>query len=76
MAQPIVLIREKNTKKYIDHYVAQASFGGGKVIAFDKDPAEAYKKAVEKGCKDPIIFYVPDPKIPHLYRSADYHSLN
>lgn len=62
-----VLIREKNFERYIDHYVAQASFEGGNVIAFDKDLIRTYEKAIKKGYEHPVIFYVLNPLISQIY---------
>jgi len=37
-----------------------------KVISSNKSAREAYKEAVKKGYKDPILFKVPQHDLPHV----------
>lgn len=57
-------------RRYYDKYVAFSSFGDGKIVAYGKNPSKVIKKAREKGHKEPVIVYVPDPNIPQIYAVA------
>ncbi|MFA5779724.1 MAG: DUF5678 domain-containing protein [Elusimicrobiota bacterium] len=59
-----VLIKEK---KYSGQYVAIADFNKPDVIAHDKDPQKAYKKATGKGFSDPVILFVPAKNMVQIY---------
>jgi hypothetical protein len=50
-------------KRYEGKYVATASFNSKKVIASGNDAGMVYDRAIEKGCKRPIVMYVPDSKM-------------
>jgi hypothetical protein len=66
VVESTILIQEQDSKKYIDNYVALASFddlrlfSDSKIIAFDKDFINTYKMAIKKGFKDPVVFYYTD----------------
>lgn len=59
-----VLIKNK---KYSGKYVALKDFHNHTVIGLGKTIHAAYKKAAEKGCKDPVIFYVPPKDSVQIY---------
>ena len=54
-------------KKYAGKYVAIEDFGSEKVIASGESPQEAYTKAIEKGRKDPVVFFVPFENMVQIY---------
>jgi hypothetical protein len=48
-----------DSKKYDGDYVALKDFDSHKVVGNGKTPQEAYDIAKTKGCKDPVIVFVP-----------------
>ena len=59
-----VLLKDK---KYAGKYVAIEDFGYEKVIASGESPQDVYAKAVGKGYKDPVIFFVPLENMVQIY---------
>jgi hypothetical protein len=57
----------KDGDKYGGKYVATKSFKDKKVISFGKNPSKVFEKAKKKGVKDPVIFYVPEKDMVHIY---------
>ncbi len=57
----------KDGDKYSGQYVATKSFKDNKVISFGKDPSKVLEDARKKGAKDPVIFYVPEKDMIHIY---------
>lgn len=58
----------ENLKKvHYGKYVVVPSFSDRHVVACDVNPAKAIAKAEKKGYEEPVIIYIPDPKIPHYY---------
>jgi len=47
------------SKEYDGKYVALKDFDSHKVIGGGKTPQEAYDKARAKGCREPVIVFVP-----------------
>lgn len=45
--------------RYAGQYVTTADFGQTEVITASPSAISAYKQAVSKGYKDPVIIYVP-----------------
>ena len=54
-------------KKYSGCYVALKDFGDNEVITDGKDPDELFRKAAQKGCKDPVILFVPEKDMVRIY---------
>lgn len=54
-------------KKYRGKYVALNSFNSQKVVASGVEPVDVVKKAEEKGVKSPVIVFVPEKKLTHIY---------
>ncbi|MBN2421266.1 hypothetical protein JXB27_03235 [Candidatus Woesearchaeota archaeon] len=54
-------------KVHYGKYVVVPSFSDRHVIAYDKNPLRALKKAEKAGYEEPVLIYVPNPKIPHYY---------
>ena len=47
--------------KLAGQHVCTAHFGSAEVITSNKDPKIARAMAKQKGCSDPVTFYVPLP---------------
>ena len=58
-------------KKYRGKYVALNSFNSQTVVASGIDPGEVVKRAEGKGVESPVIVFVPEKKVAHIYH-ADY----
>lgn len=56
-----------NAKKYIDEYVTVESFSSNKVVTHGKNLIDVVNRAKKMGIKEPVLIYVPDPKILHIY---------
>ncbi len=63
MKGPILVSGEK----YRGRYVALNSFNSQKVVASGIEPACVYKSAEEKGLKSPVIVYMPEKNVTHIY---------
>ena len=48
-------------------YVAMKSFRDHSVVGSGNSPQEAHKKAVQKGCLDPVITFVPTKGMVQIY---------
>ena len=57
----------KNSDKYSGTYVATRSFKHKNPVCWGHDPVEVRKKAEAKGVKDPVVFYVPEKDMVHIY---------
>ena len=55
------------TKEYSGKYVALKSFESHAVVASGGNPSEVYKKALDRGCKNPVITYVPVEGMVQIY---------
>ena len=62
----ITLLSEEDSGKYCGQHVAVESFTSKKVIANGYDVVEVCRQAREI-VDDPVIFYVPDPKVGFLF---------
>jgi hypothetical protein len=60
----------KNAKKYYGQYVATRSFKSRDVVAFGKSIIDVVKRAKKMGVEEPVVHYVMDPNIPHIYTFA------
>jgi len=56
-----------SNKKHFGKYIA---LGGRKVIAYGKNVGKVIEKARKQGYEVPVIVFVPDPKITHIYTAA------
>lgn len=54
-------------EKYSGKYVAKRSFKDLAVVSSGADPQEGMKEAKEKGIADPVVFYVPEKDLVHIY---------
>lgn len=57
----------KNSEQYTGKYVALDSYRDKTVVSSGGDPALVFKMAKDKGVKDPIIFFVPEREMVHIY---------
>ena len=48
-------------------YVAIRSFEDRKVVDSGDTPEEAYTKAIQKGCKNPVVMFVPVKDMVQIY---------
>lgn len=55
----IMLLSKKDARIYAGQYVCVDNYGSVEVIAANKDPLIVHQVAVDKGYKNPVIFYVP-----------------
>ena len=56
-----------NTNEYDGRYVAMKSFEDHTIVGVGDNPETALKDAVSKGYKDPVLLYVPEKDIVHIY---------
>jgi hypothetical protein len=61
----IVLVN--NAEKYAGNYVATTSFQDKDPICFGRGLLDVYREAVKMGVKNPVVFYVPEKDVAHLY---------
>jgi len=57
----------RDGEKYSGKYVATRSFKDKKVLSSGNDPMKVFNMAKKKGAKDPVIFYVPEKDMVHIY---------
>ena len=60
-------VRTQKGNKYKGKYVALESFTGKKVVASGKKPADVMGRATEKGILKPVLIYVPEKNMTHVY---------
>jgi hypothetical protein len=56
-----------NSEKYLGQYVALDSYKNRVVVCSGSDPALVFNRAKDKGIKDPIVFFVPEREMVHIY---------
>jgi len=56
-----------NTEEFNGRYVAMKSFDDNTIVGVGDDPAKALREAEEKGFKDPILLYIPEKDLVHIY---------
>lgn len=56
-----------NTNEYNGRYVTMKSFEDHTVVGVGDDPETAIKDAVSKGYKDPVLLYIPEKEVVHIY---------
>jgi len=55
------------TDRYNGRYVALKSFNDNRIVGSGKDPETALKEAAAKGFKDPVLVYIPEKEMVHIY---------
>ncbi len=56
-----------NTDEFNGRYVAVKSFDDNTIVGVGDNPETALKEAETKGFKDPVLIYVPEENIVHIY---------
>jgi hypothetical protein len=65
-----VKIMEKilvTTDEFDGRYVAMKSFEDNSIVGVGDDPEKALKEAGAKGFKDPVLLYIPEKDLVHIY---------
>lgn len=60
----------KHAEKYIGQYVATRSFSSRDVVTFGPNLIDVHDRAKAMGITEPVVIYIPDPSIPHIYQVA------
>ena len=55
------------TDEFNGRYVAMKSFVNNTIVGVGDNPEEALKDAKAKGFKDPVLLYIPEKDIVHIY---------
>jgi len=56
-----------NTDEYNGRYIAMISFEDSTIVGVGDTPEEALFDAKKKGYTDPVLIYVPEKDIVHIY---------
>ena len=56
-----------NTDEFNGCYVAIKSFDDNTIVGDGDNPEKALREAEMKGFKDPVLLYVPEKNIVHIY---------
>jgi len=56
-----------STEEFNGRYVAMKSFDDNTIVGAGDEPEKALKDAESKGCKNPVLLYVPEKDIVHIY---------
>jgi hypothetical protein len=59
------------TDKFNGRYVAMKSFSDNTIVGVGDDPEKALEDAKGKGFKDPVLLYIPEQDIVHIYPVVD-----
>ena len=62
MAQTLI-----KDKRYLGKYVAMKDFEDTTIISSGRTPQEVYEEALHKGCKNPVIVFVPLKGMIQIY---------
>jgi len=60
-------IMVKNIEKYSGKYVATRSFKNKTAVCSGSDPSKVLDEAKKKGVRNPVVFYVPEKDMIHIY---------
>ena len=55
------------TDEYNGRYVALKSFDDNTIVGVGDNPEEALKIAERKGFKNPVLLYIPEKDLVHIY---------
>ena len=58
------------TNEYNGLYVAVKSFDDNTVVGVGDTPEQALQDAERKGYKEPVIIYIPEEDVVHIYTNA------
>ena len=56
-----------NTDEYNGRYVAMKSFDDHAIVGVGDDPESALKDASANGYESPVILYIPEKEVVHIY---------
>ena len=55
------------TDEFSGRYVAMKSFEDNSIVGVGDDPEKALKEAEAKGFKNPVLLYIPEKDLVHIY---------
>ena len=55
------------TNEFNGRYVAMKSFDDNSIVGVGDDPEKALNDAKAKGFKTPVLLYIPEEKVVHIY---------
>lgn len=55
------------SNEFNGRYVAMKTFEDNTIVGVGDNPEEALKDAEGKGFKDPVILYIPEEDVVHIY---------
>lgn len=55
------------TDEYNGRYVAMKGFDDHTIVGVGDDPETALKDAISKGYKEPVLLYIPEKELVHIY---------
>jgi hypothetical protein len=55
------------TDEFNGQYVAMKSFDDNTIVGVGEDPEKALKDAETKGFKNPVLLYIPEKDLVHIY---------
>jgi hypothetical protein len=55
------------TDEFNGRYVAMKSVDDNTIVGVGDDPEKALREAEEKGFKNPILLYIPEKDLVHIY---------
>jgi len=55
------------TEEFNGRYVAMKDFDDNTVVGVGNDPDKALEDAASKGYENPVLLYVPEKEIVHIY---------
>lgn len=56
------------TEEFNGRYVALKNFDDNTIVGAGDDPDMALKDAAANGCKNPVLLFIPEKDIVHIYR--------
>lgn len=59
------------TDEFNGRYVAMKSVEDNTIVGVGDDPERALMEAEEKGFKNPILLYIPEKDLVHIYPAVD-----
>lgn len=63
------------TDEFNGRYVAMKSFEDNAIVGVGDDPEKALKEAEAKGFKNPVLLYIPEKELVHIYPVVEYNLL-
>jgi hypothetical protein len=55
------------TEEFNGRYVAMKNFDDSTIVGVGDDPENALKDAESKGYKNPVLLYIPEKDLVHIY---------